>query len=194
MKTTKGLGALEMLLKSGLLRPDRKGDPRIIAVETPQENNLIYYGQIVIEDAGHSLAKADIEEILHNLKHCFNGDYQKVLPGQVEYFREHTSRHSRLSVTYTVALTASGMTITFHRSTAEGGAHMLRKVTEENKTRRRYVYYNEEPYYVIPLKDAEANRLMVLFSSMAVDAIEAHILEKGIGSECYDDIVLPEPL
>lgn len=193
---------LSDLLKNGVMPIEQQ--PRLIEVTTEKHaDGVIYDGKIVIEDSGRVLRAENVEGILHSLKHCFKGDYEKVPDWMVSEFRAQTEKHSRIGITYTMISRDHGryLEITFRRSMGRGvsGACQLCKVpliesiqTEQEREVYEYtlrnalgkyatVIYNSSQYFAVPLVVYEANRLMVLFEEMAIEAIDAYILEQVLG-------------
>lgn len=181
------------ILKSVVL-VEREKNPRIVEVSTEEveektssgkKYNVVYNGRVVINDPGRVLSYADVEAVMHRLKHCFKGDHHKVPQWMVEEFRNNSSKHSRVGIAYTITRSNSDgrLIVDFYRSMAEGacGAHHLCKITEENADLElAQTKYNGKRYYVVPMAVREANRLMGLFGNMAADALESCIFEQVV--------------
>lgn len=174
----------------------KSGSPRIVEVTTDMDDDgVVYDGKIVIEDSDRLLKKSGVEMVLHQLKHCFKGDYlredgsKRVPDWMVNDFRTKTGKHNRVSIAYTVTMRNSdgSLIVNFHRSMGRGasGAHRLCKVTPQNAQSqvRKITWYNDQCYYVIPLVAKEANYLMQLFATMAVEALESEIFEQEMNRE-----------
>lgn len=181
------------ILKSVVL-VEREKNPRIVEVSTEEveertssgkKYNIVYNGRVVIDDPEGVLSYADVETVIHRLKHCFKGDHHKVPQWMVDEFRSNSSKHSRVGIAYTITRSNSDgrLIVDFYRSMAEGacGAHHLCKITEENANLElAQTRYNGKRYYVVPMATREANRLMGLFGNMAADALESCIFEQVV--------------
>lgn len=171
--------------------------PRVIGVTMePQEDGIIYDGKIVIDDPQGSLKEDTVEEVFFLLKKCFKGDYEKAPQWMVDDFRRDTAKHSRISITYTIAKRSNGLEISIYRSMGKGacGAHRLRKVLPKDvKSTHEFAWtvYNDELYYAVPLSRKEANYLMRLFCIMAVDTLSYRIFEDEVRRETQDKVTAP---
>jgi len=179
---------LSEILMNTLTR--QQASSRIVEVTmSPHEDGVVYDGRIVIDDPEESLSRSKVEQIFHLLKHCFKGDYEKVPEWMVECFRSNSGKHSRVGITYTITSRdgGKGLVVNLYRSMAGGasGAHQLCKITAENSGHQKLgqTRYKGKDYYVLPLTTQEANRLMGLFCTMAVDALESSIFEQEVGKD-----------
>lgn len=162
--------------------------PQVVAINTSGHDGVVYSGRIVV-DPGTISEKGEIEGILHQLKHCFMGDYEKAQSWMVEEFRANSGKHSRISIAYYVWQNREGQLVTdFYRSMAEGasGAHQLRKITspyDMGGGQYEKTTYKGNKYYAMPMTTGEANRLMNLFATMVVEAFEDYWFELAVRSK-----------
>lgn len=161
--------------------------PQVVAIDMSGHDDVIYSGRIIVEP-GTASSKEEVSEIFHQLKHCFIGDYEKAQSWMVEEFRANSGKHSRISIAYYVWQKNGQLVADFYRSMAEGasGAHQLRKITspyDMGGGQYEKTTYKGNKYYAIPMTAGEANRLMNLFATMAIEAIEAYWFEHAVRSK-----------
>lgn len=162
--------------------------PQVVAINMSGHKGVVYDGQLII-NPGTVPEEKELEEFLHQLKHCFMGDYEKAQSWMVEEFRANSGKHSRISIAYLMWQNDCGqLVVDFYRSMAEGasGAHQLRKITspyDMGGGQYQRTTYKGGKYYAIPMTTGEANRLMNLFATMAIEAFETYWFERAVRSE-----------
>lgn len=144
-------------------------------------DGTVYYGKVVLEGP---VDIAEVEEVLHQLKHCFMAEYDKCPEWMMEEFRKRSSKHSRISITYYVTQIRDRTYVKFCRSMARNSCGRLCKITNENvEADYPVTKYAGQRYFVLPLSTREANSLMGLFATMIEEALGACFLEQAIRAE-----------
>ncbi len=181
---------LKSTIRGGVIQRDSVLSlPLILKIDiSKHDDGVIYNGKIVVKiTEGATLDSRVIEQELLKLKHCFQCESKDVPAWMNKMCHDGSSERNRMSITYIVSKTKDQLTVDFYRSMAKGvcGAHRLHKVTAENDDNWQYswAWHSGEKYYTVPLGTCEANRLMNLFGTMAVEVIERYFAEQFSAQE-----------